>query len=568
MEQLQSATERRLGNEYRRSRLAMHVAGALALGLTLNGAVHQEAQSDEQQIAVATSNQMIDEQTHAAAYEMAQATTLEPKKEQWEKKTAQPNIIFFLADDMDYSLLKHMPNTRKYIFRQGATFENFYTNIGLCCPSRASILSGKYAHNTGVIGNLFPDGFWGFHTGDEKKRTFAVRLKESGYHTALLGKYFNGYGYGYPFEGNVPARDALKKTFVPNGWSDWAVPIEGQYFGIDYILNSNGELQHRTGPDNYLGDVTARHMVQMIEENKDDKGLMIEYSSYGPHNPQPASPQEKNNEELTGWLESIKYPRTPDFNERDVSDKPKKIQKLDRLTSAEIREIDETYRQQILSVKSLDRYVGMAAKALKRTGQLDDTYLVFASDNGYHMGTHRKPPGKNSAYESDIHLPFAMRGPGIEPGTQVKEIVSNIDIAPTFADMANVALRYTVDGESLLPLAQEKPVNDWRKYVFIQRGAVHGYAKPGELGEPGEPGQARYERARFIGAVSGRYTFVKNRGDMDELYDNQQDPYQLHNLLSIPRNERSDRVRLVHAEMREALRDLKNCRGTNDCRVK
>jgi N-acetylglucosamine-6-sulfatase len=178
---------------------------------------------------------------------------------------AKPNIIFFLADDMATYHLRHMPNTRRHVFARGARFTNFYANVSLCCPSRASLLTGKYAHNTGIGGNAFPDGFHGFHVGDESNRTFAVALRRrAGYTTGLLGKYLNEY----PFVESAP-RNAVPRTFVPPGWSDWAVPISGQYYGVDYLLNRNGRILRKRGPRDYLGDLLARRALRKIEKNED-----------------------------------------------------------------------------------------------------------------------------------------------------------------------------------------------------------------------------------------------------------------------------------------------------------
>ena len=280
-----------------------------------------------------------------------------------------------------------MPSTRRLIFDKGARFTDYYTNISLCCPARATLLTGKYAHNTGITGNVYPDGFHGFHTGDERRRTIAVALRRrAGYRTSLVGKYLNEY----PFVDSAP-RHGVRPTFVPRGWSDWAVPVRGQYHGTDYDINMDGRLRHREAPANYLGDFMMRRAVRQIEANRDDRGLAIMLSFYGPHEPAPAAPAERRNDALVERLSRIHYPaharlqragrqRQAALDPREAPARP-----------AARRAADRTYRRQLLSVASIDRHVRVVVRALRRTGQLDDTYLVFTSDHGYPHGQPSSP---------------------------------------------------------------------------------------------------------------------------------------------------------------------------------
>lgn len=474
----------------------------------------------------------------------------------------KPNIIFFLADDLESSQLKYMPNTRKYIFERGATFTNYFTGVGLCCSARASIFTGKYAMNTGILGNEYPDGFAGFHKADENRDTYAISLKAAGYVTSLLGKYLNEY----PSVESSPSH-AVRRTYVPRGWSDWMVPVGGQYYaGNNYVLNHNGKLEHHSRPHDYLGDYTARHMLSLIRTNKDHKGLAVEFSSYAPHVPEPTSPIEKRNKKLQRRISRIHYPRTPDFNEADVSDKPRAIQRLPRMGRRQIRNIDATYRRQILADKSIDRYVGATYRMLKRTHQLDNTYMVFTSDNGYHMGNHRMHIGKNAPYDTDIKLPFAIAGPSITPGTQVSELATNIDIAPTFTDIAGLPPASSYDGGSLLPLAQGKSDPDWRKYFLVQRGYVTAYGAKSSSEEPGAPGESQHELAmsRYFGVVTRDWRYIDNLKGRDELYNVKNDPYETHNLLAATL---SPEANAWLTKLRLAETALRGCRGVVDCTV-
>lgn len=497
-----------------------------------------------------------------AASHVPAVTALEPTTGE-KPNTNKPNIIFFLADDMEAGLLKHMPNAQKHIFEKGATFENYFTNVSLCCPARASIFTGKYAHNTGVVANAYPDGFHGFHTGDEKRDTFAVWLEKRGYDTALLGKYLNEYPY-------VDSRRSkgVSPRFVPNGWTDWVVPVKGQFAGDNYLLNENGSLNRYSRPKDHLSDLMARRAIDMIQGNKDDSGLMIEYSYYGPHMPEPASPIERNNKRLKRALANVKHPRTPAFNEADISDKTGGLRRQNRLTPKEIREIDRTHRDRVLSVKTMDRHIGKIVRSLKMTGQLDNTYLVFTSDNGYHLGEYRMKEGKNSPFDTDTHLPLGIRGPGIKPGTIVDEVTGNIDIAPTFADMANTAAGPEVDGESLLPLAQQVPVNDWRDYFYIQRGKLTPYNQS-RTSEPGADGQYKEERRiiGYAGVISQTMRYVEYATGDRELYDITDDPYQIHNLLARSKDATAPHIEQTSQQLSNVLRELRDCEGPDDCRI-
>lgn len=478
-------------------------------------------------------------------------------------QSEKPNIFFFLADDMDSSLLKHMPNTRRQIFDKGATFDNYFTNISLCCPARASLFTGKYAHNTGIMSNGYPDGFHGFHVGDEKKNTFAVWLQERGYDTALLGKYLNEYPYV-----DSKRSKGVSPRFVPNGWTDWVVPVKGQFVGDNYVLNENGSLKQYSRPKDHLSDLMARRAISMIKDNRDDKGLMIKYSYYGPHIPEPASPKERANKALKRNIAKIRYPRTQAFNEADVSDKRSGIRNQKKLSKKDIRDIDRTYRDRILSVKTMDRHIGMLIRSLKKTGQLDNTYIIFTSDNGYHLGDHRMKEGKNSPYDTDISLPLGIRGPGIKPGTTIDEITGNIDIAPTIADMAGARMSSDIDGESLLPLARGEDVEQWREYFFVQRGMLSRY-NLSPTTEPGAKGQYEEERRLLgFGAVvsdDARYIEYSNGGR--ELYDIQRDPYQVDNLLADADLAATARIEQERLRLSLVLRSLKDCAGAEDCRI-
>lgn len=475
----------------------------------------------------------------------------------------QPNIVFFLTDDMSSKHLRHMPSTRKLIFRTGARFPNFGINVSLCCPARASLLTGKFAHNTGITGNEYPDGFYGFHHGDEAANTFPIALRSVGYRTSLLGKYLNDY----PFVRTAPEPGhGVSPRYVPPGWSRWAVPIRGQYAGRKYDINLDGRIRHKEGARNYLGDFLMRRAVRQVRANRDGRGLAMMFSFYGPHRPEPASPIERTNDRLNARISRISYPRTPDFNERDVSDKPSWVRSYPRLDRRDRAVIDKKFRRQVMSVASIDRHVRVVVRALRRTGQLDNTYLVFTSDHGIHMGSHRLPIGKNTAYRDDVNVPFAISGPGIPAGSVVREPVSVVDVAPTFADMAGVALPWVHDGESVLPLAQGRQA-PWRNWLLVQRGQQF-QEEARSHDEPMARSELRAETRKpgYRGVVNGRWAYVEYGSGEEEFYDLREDPYQVDNLMAVPDGRWSEEQRVAIEEARVALTQLTGCDGALACR--
>ncbi len=361
-------------------------------------------------------------------------------------------------------------------------------------------------------------------------------------------------------------RNAVLRTFVPPGWSDWAVPISGQFYGRDYLLNRNGRILRKRGPRDYLGDLLARRALRKIEKNGDGGGLALVFASYGPHMPEPASLREKADPVLAARIARQALPRTPDFDEADVADKPRRIRRLDRLSDRHVARIDRIFRRQLFSLASIDRYVGEVVSALRRTGQLDNTYLVFTSDNGYHMGHHRLPIGKNLPYLTDVRVPMGIRGPGIAPGTIVRDVTGTIDVAPTFADMAGIDLPWVHDGESVLPLAKGLRPEAWRRFFLIQRGAVGDV--PGRAAEPArsEERRAAVLAGGWRGVVSQRWQYVRWGSGEEELYDGSVDPHQLDNVMARPVDERTPEQLQALDDSRGALERLTGCVGVTECR--
>ncbi|MBV6391575.1 MAG: Choline-sulfatase [Anaerolineales bacterium] len=427
-----------------------------------------------------------------------------------------PNIILILADDMDLALMPYMERTNRLIGEQGATLDNYFVTTPICCPSRASMLRGQYAHNTDILQNT--PGFARFYKLDEEKDTLNVWLQGAGYRTALFGKYLNNYPVN------------AGRNYVPPGWTDWAAFIanrdEGNFF-YDYVMNENGSLaEYGDSPEDYSTDVILEKSLAFIESSvAADSPFFLFVSVYAPHGP--AIPAARH--EALDYAAA--YPQKPSFNEADLSDKPRLIQRL-ASGGDEFDEDDASvfFQGRVRSLQAVDELVETLVQTLEQNGELDDTYIVFASDNGFHLGEHGLPSGKGTAYEEDIRAPFMMRGPGIEPGITVSQAIANIDFAPTVAEIAGVAPPDFVDGRSFLPFLSggEAP---WREGILIEFGYIDEEAISEALSDPeGDNLLMGIAGGAFRGIRGADYVYVEYANDEVEFYDLTADPHQLENL--------------------------------------
>jgi arylsulfatase A-like enzyme len=355
-----------------------------------------------------------------------------------------------MTDDQAYTDMKALPKTRVLI-GSGTEFVNTHVALPLCCPSRATFLTGQYPHNNGIWGNSPPAG------GYEKLRssqTLPVWLENVGYFTAHIGKYLNGYGQKRPYE-------------VPPGWTHWQGSVDrSTYWMYNYTLNDNGTLvRYGDAPEHYQTDVYAARAVATIEKAaasgkhfflsvaptaphyEDDNGPVTTYSY---PNPRPAL------RDMDAYA-SAPLLRPPPFNEADVSDKPSFIRNLPRLTYAKLAYMTARYRSRLASLLAVDDLVERIVDTLRATGTLDNTVIIFTSDNGYHIGQHRRMEGKRDAYEEDTRVPLYIKGGPFQDGAKVKTLTSNIDLAPTILALAGAKAGVPVDGRSLVGTTGNTP---------------------------------------------------------------------------------------------------------------
>ncbi len=439
-----------------------------------------------------------------------------------ESPAEQPNILFVLTDDLDFASIEKMPNLRYLLAEEGASFENAFVSQSLCCPSRATILTGRYAHNHQIKGNKLPDGgFEKFRDEGLEEGTIAARLQEEGYRTALFGKYFNEY----------PDED--DRAYVPPGWDEWYGKFDKQR-AQNYELNENGEIiSYGNETEDYYTDVLSEQATDFVRRATSDPEGSPFFAWVAPTAPHlPATPAERHEDAFA----DEEAPRLPSFDEEDVSDKPSWLQDAAQLTEEEEAEIDEIHQKRLESMLAVDEMVGSLVEELEAAGELDNTYLIFTSDNGWIGGEHRKKMGKDRPYEEASHVPLLVRGPGIPAGSTIEQLALNTDLAPTFAELAGV--EFPADGRSLTPLLRgEDPA--WRSAILLE-----GFVGKGE---------------RVYGAVrTESHKYVEYGNGEEELYDLEADPYEMESL-----HESADPSLLE--DMKTKLDALRDC-ARDECR--
>ena len=437
---------------------------------------------------------------------------------------ASPNVVVIMTDDQTVESLRVMTNVKRLLRDQGAAFARSFATYALCCPSRATFLTGQYAHNHGVLGNTPPNGG---HAKLDHTNTLPVWLQEAGYYTAHLGKYLNGYGRADPRE-------------IPPGYDEWrgsVDPTTYRFYG--YTLNENGRLA--TYERAYQTDLYARKALRIIARRAPlAQPFFLSVAFLAPHSGGPRErgdpvgqatpvPAPRHRDDFA----SARLPRPPGFNEHDVSDKPVWIRNRPLLTAARIRKIRENYQQRLESLLAVDEAVARIVAALRRAGELNDTLIVFTSDNGFFHGEHRVPSGKVLLYEPSIRVPLIMRGPGIPAGLRLTQRVGNIDLAPTIVDAAGATAGRVMDGRSLLPLVAN-PRLTFGRDLLIERG----------------PGPATFAAVR-----ASRYLYAEYENGERELYDLTRDPYELRSRHGDPA------YASVRASLAARLAGLRSCAG-------
>jgi N-acetylglucosamine-6-sulfatase len=450
------------------------------------------------------------------------------------------NVVVVLTDDQEPASTRVMTTLQRRLVAKGASFQHAYASLPQCCPSRATLLTGQYAHNHGVRGN---EPELGGYAHLDNSETIATWLDAVGYRTAWVGKFLNGYGE--PDKSQVPGEGAL--TDVPDGWDRWWAPVdhtEAMMYG--YALNENGSVRrYGTSPADYQTDVLARKAAGFVREAADasdpfflvvapaaphkESDVRAGPSTTPPRDPRPAPRH-------LGEFAGEPLPRSPSFADSQLADQPlarRLVAKYEgRPHGLDVAELETGYRSRLESLLAVDELIGKVIDELGRTGALDGTLVVFTSDQGFVLGEHGLV-GKQLPYEESVRVPLVVRGPGIEAGRRISTPVANADLAPTIVEAATATAGVDADGVSLL-------------------GVLRGDSEP--------PRRALllegFEELPFAGLrTPSGYTYLETgRGEV-ELYDLDADPYQRRNLAERPRYA-ARRERLA-----AKLADLRECAG-------
>ncbi|HET6654266.1 MAG TPA: sulfatase [Nocardioides sp.] len=486
----------------------------------------------------------------------------------------RPNVIVLMMDDMRDDDLQFLPNVKRLIRDQGVRFTNTFSAHPLCCPARASFFSGMYSHNHQVWSHKAPYGFKVF----DDSRTLPVWLHGGGgYDTVFMGKYLNGYG-------RMPLPDGSPSSlrYVPPGWTDWRAAVDnaretgikhlqgGTYRFFDTTLSNNGKVEPHQGryQTQLFSDITQDVIRR---EARGTKPFFIEAAFAAPH---VGSPREKDDPKpfrrSDGWKQTWQNPARPKYvkgrfdqritqvptflGEADVADKPVFLQSQPPLVEDEWEAILEDYRQRVESLSVVDDEVANIFETLERTGELDNTYVMFTSDNGFFLGEHRRRQGKILPYDPSLRVPLVMRGPGIPAGEARRDPFLMIDFVPTILDAAGVAIPGDLDGVSMLDVARNGD-RGWRRPIFTESGprqlSEDTLERVSLLERENGPSSLRFSQ----GVRTGRYLYVEHASGEKELYDMRRDPYQFESVLDRPR------YRSVQRTLAAELDRLRTCSG-------
>ncbi|WKZ35940.1 MAG: sulfatase [Anaerolineales bacterium] len=394
------------------------------------------------------------------------------------QKDGRPNILIIVTDDQRYDTMEFMPQTQAAIFDQGVTFQHGFVTTPLCCPSRASIFTGMYAHKHGVTNN----------NAELEYPTFIELMKKNGYYTGLVGKYLNSW------------------KGEPRPEYDYWISFQfGETRYYNPRLNVNGEWIRHQGE--YVTYSLGNYVIDFLRKaEKKNKPFILIYTPNAPHNP--ATPAD---EDLNTFADLPPH-RPPSFDEPDIADKPEWMLRDGPLHPDIIKMIDDFRLNQIRTLVSLDRTIGSIMTELAELNMLDNTVIIFISDNGIHWGEHRLF-SKSTIYDETNRVPFALRYPSLVPRPYIdrQHVVANIDIAPTSLDIAGIPIPKDMDGMSILKLLSGN--GNWREGVLIE----------------GWPPRGIYSAVH-----TGNYVYAETLGDISEFYDLEKDPYQLQNIVNDP----------------------------------
>jgi len=463
-----------------------------------------------------------------------------------------------------------MPNTLSMIAGRGITFNRYYVSYPLCCPSRVSLMTGRYAHNTNVRGNVQPNGgYLGFKSRGAFTHNIATWLQSAGYRTIHIGKFLNGYG-DEPYDNG---------TDVPPGWSAWHTVenADTHHYFYGYSLNDNGTIDgpfgdsgswdtREYGERDYFGcptttiedkaclyetDVLTRIAWEELNGTSPEQPFYLQLDYTAPHGDfrRPAGPEPAPRHYTLFDGAPFPHSREEGFNEGNVNDKPRFIREAPYLSLNDIHTYRVYYQKALASLRAIDDGVKVVLDTLGAQHRLSNTYIIFTSDNGFFYGEHRLTGGKFLAYEPATHLPLLIRGPGIKPGTATGELAGNIDITPTILELAGVTPDKSIDGTSLVPFFRDPELRTRRPFLFesfVETNDVEANGEPTaqrvvkEVKRKQRPaaGEAKASIIAppkdYEGIRLGPYKYIEWPDGEKELYDINKDPNELNNIVRVP----------------------------------
>jgi arylsulfatase A-like enzyme len=510
-------------------------------------------------------------------------------------KKPKPNIVLIQADDAVVSDLQYMPNVKRLMKRGGTNFSNYVVSYSLCCTARTTLLTGQFSHNHRVLSN-FRANDGGYYTFRDlpgrlnQRNSLGPWLQKAGYRTALVGKYLNEYG-------------ALDRTEVPPGWNRWVGLLDNStYDYYNYALNIDGKVRYYGDPDyaeaqldlatmnitdppdsfpelladfrsifvpfdyfgwqrekDYTMDVGGDFAARFVRSSAPArKPFFLYYSPPGPHaedtnhlqglRPGAPEPDPRPPARYRDTFDNVPLPRTPSFNEADVSDKEINLSGLPLLTEAQIDEITENYRGRLGAVRAVDDQVGRIMREVRRAGEMSNTYFIFNSDNGYLQGEHRLRGSKFLPYENSIRVPTLISGPGVKKGQVRTGKAVDVDLAPTILDMADAKPGRVMDGVSLLPAAKNRRRLPKRAILLqAMRPLLRFYTPLTAFDVP------------FYGVRTQGFKYLNWSFGTTELYNLKEDPDELVNLADDPA------YAGAVARLESIAKRLSTCRGSS-CR--
>lgn len=462
-----------------------------------------------------------------------------PPAQAQEKAKPKPNIVFILTDDLSKNLIPYMSSVRA-MRKNGTTFTNYFVADSLCCPSRSTIFTGDYPHNTRVLVNEgnrndYTGGYAAFKKYENQKHTYAVELDRAGYRTGFLGKYLNGY--------------KIREHVVPRGWDEWHVASDGYTnMGGTYSITNvrrKGGAKGISQPKAYMNDLLGQRAREFVDRARAGRQpFFLQISSFAPH-----SKVDKKHKNQPLFPPAKRDRPGADYRHGDCGTKPGggrydcadlKVKRTGAFDAKTYRKLDNDFRNRVRMMQSLDDQIIKLRKQLAKNGQLSNTFFVFAADNGFHLGQHGMLRGKGTAYDHDSNPPLVVEGPGVRKGQVRDEIVQNTDFYPTFQRMAGLDPKPS-NGHGLMYLLHGGKPKHWRDGALMEHKPQVRKNQAGTTAgtDPDLDGDvANAARARFLPAYHP-YNAIRTKawlyvryddGSRPELYDLREDAGQNHNV--------------------------------------